>query len=138
MFLLDTNVISELRAGKPGQSPQVREWASAIPESQFYLSAVTILELEQGILRLERRVPPQGSALRAWFEAVRAAFGGRVLPFTDNGAMLCAAMHVSDAKDYRDSLIAATALEHGLTLATGNVRDFADTGVALVDPWATA
>lgn len=85
MFVLDPNVLSELRPGQPHQSPAVRAWASTIPESRFYLSAITVLEQEQGILRLERRVPPQGNALRAWFDAVRVAFGGRILPFTAKG-----------------------------------------------------
>lgn len=135
MFLLDTNVLSELRPGKPRPSPEVRAWASTIPESRFFLSAITILEQQMGILQLERKVPPEGSALRAWFEAVRLAFAGRILPFTAEAAMRCAAMHVPDPKDYRDSMIAATALEHGFTIATRNVRDFEGTGARLVNPW---
>ncbi|HEY5579685.1 MAG TPA: PIN domain-containing protein, partial [Rhodoferax sp.] len=82
MFVLDTNVISELRHGKPNQSPEVRAWAAAQPASRLYLSAITILELEMGIQALERRSPPQGSALRVWLNGVRAAFAGRILPFT--------------------------------------------------------
>ena len=138
MFVLDTNVLSELRPGKPHQSPEVRAWASTIPESRFYLSAITVLEQEQGILRLERRVPPQGHALRAWFDAVRLAFAERILPFTAEAALLCAAMHVPDPKDYRDSMIAATALAHGFTLVTRNTAHFSSTGVPLIDPWSAA
>ena len=137
MFVLDTNVLSELRPGKPNQSPAVRAWAASIPESRFYLSAITILEQEQGIQRLERRVPPQGQALRLWFDAVRAAFGDRILPFTGEAALLCAAMHVPDPKDYRDSMIAATALAHGFTLVTRYVGHFEGTGVVLVNPWSS-
>ncbi|MEO9228459.1 MAG: type II toxin-antitoxin system VapC family toxin [Devosia sp.] len=135
MFVLDTNVLSELRPGKPKQSSAVRAWASNIPEGQFFLSAVTILESEQGILQLERRAPPQGATLRAWFDAMRQAFDGRILPFTAEAAMRCAAMHVPDPKDYRDSMIAATALVHGFTLVTLNVADFVGTGATILNPW---
>jgi len=135
MFVLDTNVISELRHGKPNQSPDVRAWAAAQPTSKLYLSAITILELEIGIQALERRTPPQGSALRAWLTGVRAAFAGRILPFTDNTATVCASLHVPDPRSERDAMIAATAIEHRFTVVTRNVQDFANTGVPLVNPW---
>ena len=86
MFVLDTNVISELRNGKPNQSAEARNWAAGQPSNRLFLSAITILELELGILALERRQPPQGSALRAWLTGVRLAFAGRILPFTENTA----------------------------------------------------
>ena len=135
MFVLDTNVISELRHGKPKQSEQVRLWAARQPTSQLFLSAITILELEQGILLLERRMPPQGSALRSWLAGVCVAFTGRVLPFTSDTATLCAALHVPDPRSERDAMIAATALEHGFTVVTRNTQDFVNTGVALLNPW---
>ena len=74
MFLLDTNVISELRQGKPNQSAEVRNWAAQHRASTLYLSAITILELEKSILLLERRTPPQGAALRVWLSGVGAVF----------------------------------------------------------------
>ncbi len=135
MFLLDTNVIAELRHGKPRQSEQVRRWAAGQSMGTLFLSAITILELEQGVLALERRTPPQGSALRAWLAGMRAAFAGKVLPFTDATATVCAALQVPDPRSERDAMVAATALEHGFTVVTRNTQDFAATGVLLLNPW---
>jgi predicted nucleic acid-binding protein len=136
MFLLDTNVISELRSGKPRQSAAVRAWAQTRPVNQLYLSAITRMELEIGVRRMERKDPAQGAVLRAWSEAVLHQFGGRVLPFTDVTALLCAGLHVPDPRSFRDSMIAATALEHGFIVVTRNTADFAGAGVQLVDPFA--
>ncbi|MDB5955923.1 type II toxin-antitoxin system VapC family toxin [Ramlibacter sp.] len=136
MYVLDTNVISELRHGKPNQSPAVRAWAASLPTSQFFLSAISILELEKGVMALERKTPPQGQALRVWLTGVRATFAGRILPFTDSTATLCAAMHVPKPRPDRDAMIAATALEHGMAVVTRNVTDFAGTGVQLMNPFS--
>jgi len=135
MFILDTNVISELRQGKSGQSPAVRRWASGQPSHQLFLSAIPLLELELGVQALERKTPPQGSALRVWLAGVRAVFAGRILPFAENTAPLCAALHIPNPRSDRDAMIAATALEHKFTVVTRKVADFEFTGVALVNPW---
>lgn len=135
MYVLDTNVISELRQGKLNQSIQVRAWAASVQVSQLFLTAISILELEKGVLALERRTPPQGGALRTWLVGVRANFAGRILPFTDNTATLCAAMHVPNPRSDRDAMIAATALEHGMTVVTRNLSDFTGTGVQLINPF---
>ena len=136
MYLLDTNVISELRQGKPRQSASVRVWAAGVPAGQLYLSAISVLELEKGVMLLERRTPPQGSALRAWLGATVRAFEGRVLPFTGNTAALCAALHIPDPRPERDAMIAASALEHRMTLVTRNTSDFANMGLQVLDPFA--
>jgi predicted nucleic acid-binding protein len=135
MYLLDTNVISELRQGKPQQSQAVRAWAAGQTSGRLFLSSITILELEMGILALERRTPPQGSALRAWLAGVRDAFAGQILPFTELTAPIFAALHVPNTRSERDAMIAATAKEHGFTIVTRNVSDFADVGVDIINPW---
>jgi predicted nucleic acid-binding protein len=135
MFVLDTNVISELRHGKSNPSEQVRRWAAGLPSSRLFLSSISILELEIGIQALERRTPPQGNALRTWLAGVRAAFAGRILPFTDRTATVCASLHVPDRRSERDAMIAATAIEHSFTVVTRNISDFSGTGVSLLNPW---
>ena len=99
------------------------------------MSAITLQELELGVQALERRAPPQGSALRTWLTGVRAEFAGRILPFTESTASVCAALHTPNAQSERDAMIAATAIEQKFTVVTRNVSDFANTGVALVNPW---
>jgi predicted nucleic acid-binding protein len=135
MFILDTNVISELRQGKPQPSAAVRRWAADQPSHRLFLSAITILELELGIQALERRTPPQVSALRSWLAGVRAAFAGRILPFGENTAAVCASLHIPNPRSERDAMISATALEHKFTVVTRNTADFEATGVALINPW---
>lgn len=138
MLLLDTNVISELRkTANVRADPAVAAWAARQDPESTFLSAVTVFEIEQGVLRMERRDRRQGAALRRWFEArVLPGFDGRILPFDTPVARRCAALHVPDPKPERDAMIAATALVHGLTLATRNVADFQAMGVKIVDPWA--
>ena len=137
MFLLDTNVVSELRKAAGGRAdPRVVAWAAAqAPETQYF-SAIGVLELELGILLRERRDREQGRRLRAWLEGqVLPAFAQRVLPVDTAVARRCAALHVPDPRSERDALIAAIALVHRLTLVTRNLRDFNGTGVTLHNPW---
>ncbi|HZZ36738.1 MAG TPA: type II toxin-antitoxin system VapC family toxin [Caulobacteraceae bacterium] len=136
MFLLDTNVVSELRNPRRADR-NVLQWADSTPASRFYLSAVSLMELEHGILLMERKDQAQGSMLCDWFnDQVLLRFEGRVLPFDTAAARTCARLHVPDRRSDRDAMIAATALVHGMTVATRNTNDFAATGVALVNPWA--
>jgi toxin FitB len=137
MYVLDTNVVSELRKAKAGKADRhVVAWASGVPAGYLYLSAITVLELEMGVLRIERRDRAQGALIRAWLdEQVMPAFAGRVLAVDTAVALRCARLHVPDRLAERDALIAATALVHGMTVVTRNVADFAQAKVALVDPW---
>jgi toxin FitB len=135
MFLLDTNVISELR--RPERANRnVVAWAASIPLANFFLSAISILEIEIGVLRLARKDSGQAAVFRSWIDGqVRIRFAGRILPVDVEVARRCAPLHVPDPRSERDSLIAATALAHGLTMVTRNTAHFATTGVALLNPW---
>jgi|SRR5215472_14938716 len=135
MFLLDTNVISELRRPEKANS-NVVAWASAIPAARFFLSAISILEIELGALQVARRDAAQGTVLRTWIDnQVLPRFDGRVLAVDTAVAQRCARLHVSDRRSERDALLAATAMVHGLTVVTRNVADFEPLGVILLNPW---
>lgn len=137
MFLLDTNVISELRkAGSGRADTNVVAWLSGREAAACYVSAVTLMELDLGILLMERRDPIQGARLRAWMDNhVLPEFSQRTVPIDGAVAQACARLHVPDPRPERDAFIAASALVHGMTLVTRNVADFAPMGVALVNPW---
>lgn len=140
MFLLDTNVVSELRKVRLGRVDRnVALWAEGVETAALYLSAITVQELEIGVLLAERRDPPQGAVFRRWFEdQVLPAFAGRVLPVDTAVARRSAVLHVPDPAPFRDSLIAATAFVHHMTLVTRNVANFQAFGVELLNPWGAA
>lgn len=137
MLLLDTNVVSELRKVKTGKAnPQFTRWAEQLQLNQLYLSAITVMELELGILQIERRDVQQGQILRQWFEhQILPAFEGRILSVDSKVALTCARLHVPDPRAERDALIAATAITHGMTVVTRNIADFKATCVGLFNPW---
>ncbi len=137
MYLLDTNVLSELRKASAGKAdPNVVCWAESVAEVSLFVSVITILELETGILLITRRDTAQGELLRAWFEDyLLPAFAGLILPVDLAIARHCASLSVPDPRPRRDGLIAATALVHRMTVVTRNVSDFAPTGVPILNPW---
>ena len=137
MFLLDTNIISELRkAGDGKANANVLAWLSSVNATQVFISAITVLEIELGVIRIERRDPSQGARLRHWMDhLVLPEFVDRTLPIDAAVALRCAHLHVPDLRSERDAFIAATALVHGMTVVTRNIADFEPTGVPLLNPW---
>ena len=137
MYVLDTNVVSELRPRRNRVSdPHVIAWARGVPPSSLYLSVICVFELQMGILQVQRSDAAQASVLQKWLEDyVMRSFSGRILPVDIDIVLRCAALHVPNPCSYRDSLIAATALVHGMTVVTRNVAHFARTGVQTLNPW---
>ena len=138
MYLLDTNVVSELRKIRIGKADRnVAAWADSTEASDLYLSVITIQELEIGVLLTERRDQTQGAIFRAWLNGhVLPAFAGRILAVDTTVALRSAQLHVPNPHLVRDGLIAATALVHGMTVVTRNMADFESTGVRVINPWA--
>jgi predicted nucleic acid-binding protein len=138
MFVLDTNVVSELRKARAGKAnPGVTEWAESVPAELMFLSVISLHELELGVLLAERRDPTQGAILRRWLDtSVAPAFVDRMLPVDEDVARRAAALHVPDPAPLRDALIAATAQVHDMTVVTRNVDDFARfAGLDVANPW---
>jgi toxin FitB len=139
MFVLDTNVVSELRKAAAGKANRgVTDWANTVPAPLMFMSVISLHELEHGVLLAERRDPAQGEILRAWLDSsVAPAFEDRLLAINAEIAQEAAALHVPDPAPFRDALIAATALHHEMTVVTRNTSDFdrfADLDVT--NPWS--
>ncbi len=136
-YLLDTNVLSELRKVRAGKADaQVALWADSVDAADLYVSVISVQELEIGVLLAERRDPTQGALLRAWLNGhVLPAFVDRIVSVDTVVAQRSARLHVPDPRPVRDGLIAATALVHGMTVVTRNVADFEPTGVPILNPW---
>jgi predicted nucleic acid-binding protein len=135
MYLLDTNVVSELR--RPTHTDaRVLAWTRRVPVADLYLSAITVLEIEQGALMALRRDNAKGQMCFAWLHGqILPSFKDRILSVDCAVALCCAKLHVPDPKSERDALIAATALAHGMRVVTRNVADFKPTGVDVLNPW---
>jgi predicted nucleic acid-binding protein len=137
MYILDTNVVSEIRKIRHGKADRfVSQWADSVNTAELYLSVITLQELEIGVLLAEYRDPTKGALLRTWLNKhVIPAFSGRILAVDTAVAIQSAKLHVPNPRQVRDGLIAATALVHGMTVVTRNICDFAHCGVVLLNPW---
>ncbi|MDR2672400.1 MAG: type II toxin-antitoxin system VapC family toxin [Coriobacteriales bacterium] len=135
-YLLNTNIVSELRKPPARRPVLINTWAQELSEQQAYLSVITIVEIERGLLLLERKDAAQAQPLRRWFERdILEGYAERILPLSLKAARRAAALQVLNPRPLVDTFIAATALEHNLTLVTRNVKDFHDTGVRVTNPW---
>jgi hypothetical protein len=134
VYLLDTNVVSELRLGNRAHA-RVREWNATVALEACWIASVTLFELRLGALLKQRVDADQGAILLAWIARVRDSFEGRIVDVDLAGWERCADLHVPNPRPLRDSLLAACAANHGLTIVTRNARDFAGMGVAVIDPW---
>ena len=135
MYLLDTNIISETR--RPDRTnPALKAWLAKQAQSGLYTSAVVMMELERGVLGMERKDKAQGAVLRRWLDnIIKPAFSGRILPADADTATVCAALHIPDKAPENDAWIAATAKQHRLILVTRNTAEFERTGVRLINPF---
>jgi predicted nucleic acid-binding protein len=133
MFLIDTVALSELRRRE--RDPVVVAWFERQRTTDLFLSVISVGEIERGIARQRVTDPGFAGALAAWLDRVLALYGERVLPFDLPTARRWGALSANLGNDSADLMIAATALERGLTVVTRNVSDFAPTGVAVLDPF---
>ena len=140
MYLLDTNVVSELRKVPLGTAHRgVCAWADSVDAVELYLSVLTVQELELGVLLKERTDHHQGAMLRRWFDNyLLPAFSRRIIPIDMAIVLRSAQLHVPNPRPIVDTLIAASALVHGMCVVTRNVADFKPTGVETLNPWDAA
>ncbi len=134
MFLIDTVTLSELRRRQ--RDPVVVAWFERQRTTDLYLSVISIGEIERGIARQRATDPGFADALAAWLDRVLALYGERIVPFDLGTARRWGALSAALGNDSADLMIAATALEHGLTVVTRNRSDFEPTGAAVLDPFS--
>jgi len=131
MYLVDTNVLSEARRG----SEEAQTWLRSIDPATVYLSVVTLGEIMKGIALKRRSDPPLAASLSLWLERLRHEHAARILPITDRVALEWGRLVAERPRGMADGLIAATAAIHDKIVVTRNAADFADTGLAIVNPW---
>ena len=131
MYLIDTNVLSALRRRR--RNPDVVRWIESQRMADLFISVVTVGEIERGIVQQQRHNPDFARDLSGWLDRILDWYGDRILPVNVATARRWGQLSAALGHDNTDLLIAATALEHGLTVATRNVRHFEPTGVAVVD-----
>lgn len=136
-WFLDTNVISELRLSPSKKiNPNFAKWAETIHRNDCYTSVVVLMEVERGVMRMERKDPHQGKGLRQWFEHfVKTYFENRVLKIDRTTAQICAKLHIPNVRPENDAWIAASCIQHNLPLVTRNVADFQNLGIELINPF---
>ena len=132
-YLLDTNVLAEIR--KPRPHPAVAAWYEEAGDDELFLSVLVVGEIQQGVARLRRKDPRQAAAYEAWLGKLQREFADRVLPVTQDVALEWGRLSAGNPPPVVDGLIAATALVHGMTVVTRNVADFEPTGVPLLNPF---
>ena len=132
-YLLDTNTVSEPKRKRPNAAAAA--WLRRVDQSLLFISVLTLGEIENGVTRLASRDKIAADALRAWAEGIRADFSSRIIAVDLAIAETWGRISARRPLPVADGLLAATALVHGMTLVTRNVRDVADTGVKLINPW---
>lgn len=137
MLFLDTNVVSEIRLVSSGKADlRFIEWVKQMDTRHCWTSAVVLMELERGVLRMERKDPVQGGNLRYWFNTtVRSLFENRVLKIDHTTAQICAKLHIPNKRPENDAWIAASCIQHNLSLVTRNVADFQNLDIELINPF---
>lgn len=133
-FLIDTNILSELRKGERGDQ-RVRTWYSGISASDIHVSVIVLGEIRRGAELLRRRDAVAAASLDAWLSTLRASLGNRLLPVSDEVADRWGQLGIPDPIPVADGLLAATALVHGLVLVTRNTRDVERSGARLLNPF---
>lgn len=139
MYLFDTNIVSEMRKIKRGDADkQLVTWLQSVSHTDFYTNAVVLMELQRGILGKVRKDPQQAKNLENWFQtAVKTMFEGRILPIDETTATICARLHVPNLTPENDAWIAASAIQHNLTLVTRNTKDFQHPNLRVFNPFET-
>lgn len=137
MLLLDTNAVSELRQRKGNRNAGFSRWAGSLDIDQAFISVITLFEIEGGILLKQKNDAAQASTLKTWFEQeVIRRFSDRILPVDEAAIRIAARFRLIRTLPDRDAFIAATAIYRDMTVVTRNIKDFADTGARLLDPWS--